>query len=241
MTRACIIIPVYRENPTENEILSISRNMSILSDYDIYIVCPDSMKHDAYEKLGIENFVSFSDNYFKSNKTYSRLMLSKAFYMHFLSYEYMLIAQPDTYILNTDYTLEYFMDMGYDYFGAPWPNGPLDKPYGIKDYIKMVLAKGCQKLKVGNGGFSLRKISTCKEAVWNNQFYIRYLFMFNEDLFYSLKLRNIPTVEIASKFALETNMQEEIDKGNYPYALHAFEKHLNKNITEIENMILNKN
>lgn len=233
MTRACIIIPVYRENPTENEVLSITRNVSILKDYDIYVVCPESMKHEAYEKLGISKFISFSDTFFKSNKTYSRLMLSKTFYSHFSEYEYMLIAQPDTYILNTNYTLEYFMDMGYDYFGAPWPNGPLNKPYGIKDYIKMILAKGCQNLKVGNGGFSLRKVSACMDAVWKNQFYIRYLFMFNEDLFYSLKLKKYPSVEIASTFALETNMQEEIDKGNYPYALHAFEKHLKSKVTDL--------
>lgn len=253
--RACIIIPIYNENPTESEVMSISRNTSVLCDYDIYAVHPESMSLQKYKDYGFTQFVAFSDNYFKSNKSYSRLILSEEFYQPFMEYEYMLIAQTDTLILNTEYTLDQFMDKGYDYWGAPWPNGPFDEPYGLREWFKSIFVHKPHDLHVGNGGFTLRKVATSYELVKKHKIYIKYLWKFNEDLFFSTRARagemvshtldmektadakhakytSAPASE-ATQFALETNMQVEIDKGNIPYAVHAWEKHYRGDITKL--------
>lgn len=233
MDKVCVVIPIYNEIPTAGEIKSITRNVSVLKKYDIFAVCPDSMDVKHYAQFGFCDFIRFDDGFFVSNKTYSRLIMSENFYEKLMNYEYFLIAQTDTFIINTDYSLDYFVNMGYDYIGAPWPDGPFEKPYGIKDYIKILLAPGSKNLKVGNGGFSLRNVKKSFEALKNSRLYIKCLWKFNEDLFFSLKLKNKPDLEVASAFALETNMQVEIDKGNYPYALHAYEKHLTKDIDDV--------
>ena len=256
--RACIIIPIYNENPIESEVMSISRNTSVLCNYDIYAVHPESMSLQKYKDYGFTQFVAFSDNYFKSNKSYSRLILSEEFYQPFIEYEYMLIAQTDTLIFNKEYTLEQFMDKGYDYWGAPWPNGPFDEPYGVREWFKSIFVHKPHDLHVGNGGFTLRKVSTSYELVKKNRLYIKYLWRLNEDLFFSTRARAGENVSVtsagphtstgganrcdtytsatpaeAAQFALETNMQEEIDKGNIPYAVHAWEKHYKGDVNKL--------
>ena len=239
MKSACIIIPIYNEQPTENEILSIARNTDVLGDYDIFAVHPASMDTTAYTRFKISRFIPFSDLYFGSNKTYSRLILSKEFYQPFLEYEYMLIAQTDTYILNTDYTLKYFINQNYDYWGAPWPDGPFDLPYGSKEWFKSIFVKSPKNLHVGNGGFSLRRVSSTYELVKKHHTYIKYAWRLNEDLFFSNianKSNSAYTsapINEAAKFALETNMQEEITNGNVPFAVHAWEKYLKQEVTNL--------
>lgn len=237
MKKICIIIPIYNQIPTNSEIVSIERNISILSEYDIYAVYPESMDISSYEGFGFKDFLQFSDDYFRSNKSYSRLILSEEFYAPFSEYDYMLIAQTDTYILNTEYTLKYFADMNYEYYGAPWPNGPFDFPYGIKELYKSIFVHNPKHLHVGNGGFSLRKVDACKNAVIAHKLLIKYFWRFNEDLFFSTRLKKIAPVEIAEKFALETNMREKIEKSFYPYALHAYEKHLGSDIKILSDKI----
>ncbi|MCR5603795.1 MAG: hypothetical protein K6G27_08855, partial [Lachnospiraceae bacterium] len=178
MKDCCIIIPIYNTEPTDSEIKSISRNLTVLKNYDTFFIHPFLMDISAYEEIIMSVFESdvksraegsvsglFKDNvhfkpfgkkYFKSNKTYSRLLLSDRFYRQFLEYEYMLIAQTDTYILNTEHTLEEFLSVSreksYDYWGAPWVNGPFVKPYTLKDRLKLAVVKHPEKVRVGNGG-----------------------------------------------------------------------------------------
>ncbi len=259
MKDCCIIIPIYRTVPSENEILSIERNLRVLKEYDVFFVHPFSLNTSAYEsiitrllseeikegknkaKLCTEriHFIPFKNKYFKSNKTYSRLLLSESFYRPFYDYEYMLIAQTDTYILNTkDYSLNYFIDYSrnhsIDYWGAPWPNGPFYMPYSFKDRIKLLVVKEPSAIHVGNGGFSLRHILNSVRLIRKKQNLIDFFWRFNEDMFFSYFALtencqfNSAPMEKAREFALETDMKTELNAGNIPYALHAFEKHLTR-------------
>lgn len=231
----CVIIPIYNKIPTDSEDMSIKRNLLKLTGKDIFFAAPRSMDCRAYEQYGelSENirFVRFDDSYFKSNKTYSRLILSEEFYTPFIEYEYMLIAQTDTLILGRN-KLEDFICRGYDYWGAPWPEGPFTKPYSLKDRIKLLFVTHPDKIQVGNGGFSLRKVKSTYELVKAKKLYIKVLWKFNEDMFFSLfaykEYRGYTAAEAceAAEFALETNMREELVKGNIPYAVHAWEKHI---------------
>ena len=233
--KICIIIPIYNEYPSESEKKSILRNTTVLQQYDVYAVHPAGMNINEYKMYRIYKYIPFKKKYFRSNKSYSRLLLSGSFYDCFNEYDYMLIAQTDTYILNSNYSLEYFINMSYDYYGAPWPCGPFATPYGIREYIKSIFVHNSKQLLVGNGGFSLRKISSTKRLVKRHALYIKIFWRLNEDLFFSLhgmkhKGYSACPITIASQFALETNMDSEISKGNLPYAIHAWEKHLSKKL-----------
>ncbi len=241
MKTCCVIIPIYNIIPTDNEVLSIKRNCSVLKDYDIYFIHPFFMNVSAYESIVSEiegfniHFRPFKGKYFRSNKTYSRLLLSEEFYRQFIDYEYMLIAQTDTYILNTDHTLEEFIgisrERSYDYWGAVWPEGPFGRPYTIKDRLKLMVVKEPEKLRVGNGGFSLRHIINTINLIRRRKNLIDLYWRFNEDMFFSW-FAYVPddkyraaSEEEAYDFALETNIKEETEKGHIPYAVHAWEKH----------------
>lgn len=236
--KCCIIIPIYNESPSENEVKSIKRNTSVLKEHDIYVVCPIGLDTGGYRELGLSSFIEFDDRFFRSNKSYSRLILSEQFYKPFLEYEYMLIAQTDTYILNTEYSLGQFIDIGYDYWGAPWQRGPFDEPYGVRELVKSVFVPRPRDLHVGNGGFSLRRVCSTYDLVKKNNMYIKYIWRLNEDLFFakcarsSREIYTAASINEASLFALETNMQEEIEKGNVPFAIHAWEKYLSKDTIE---------
>ncbi len=257
MKSCCIIIPIYNKIPTENEVLSISRNCSVLKDYDIFFIHPFLMDTLAYEWLIIDifkegisdrpngsiadafndhiHFKPFKRKYFRSNKSYSRLLLSEEFYRQFIDYEYMLIAQTDTYILNTDYSLGDFIELSrsgsYDYWGAPWSDGPFCKPYTLKDRFKLLVVKHPGSIHVGNGGFSLRNVVHSRELVIKKKNLLDFYWRFNEDMFFSwfaldpLNGYKAAPVEEAGRFALETGMRDEIDRGNIPYAVHAWEKY----------------
>lgn len=254
MKDCCIVIPIYNNNPTAGEIMSIKRNCAVLKTYDIYFIHPFLMDISAYEELMIElfkdniahrpnesiksvfndhiHFKPFRKKYFKSNKTYSRLLLSEEFYRQFIDYEYMLIAQTDTYILNVGYSLDDFIrisrERSYDYWGAPWPKGPFSKPYTLKDRLKLTVVKHPEEVHVGNGGFSLRHVMHSYDLVRKKKNLIDFWWRFNEDLFFSWFAYEADNGysaahwEEAKEFALETDMKDEIDKGNIPYALHAW-------------------
>ena len=261
MKDCCIIIPIYNEKPSDSEVKSIRRNINVLKDYDIWFIHPFLMDTSSYEEIIIEafeedihdrpdesirgsisglfndhiHFKPFKKKYFKSNKTYSRLLLSDTFYRAFLEYEYMLIAQTDTYILNTDHTLKEFLkisrEKSYDYWGAPWPYGPFGKPYTLKDRLKLVVVRHPEQVKVGNGGFSLRHVSNTCNLVIRKRNLIDFYWRFNEDMFFSWEALDpsnkyrTASCEEASAFALEMNMKEEISRGNIPFAVHAWEKY----------------
>lgn len=229
----------------------------VLRDYDIYFIHPFCMNTDAYEELIVSvyedehkarpnesikfsfndhiHFRPFKNKYFRSNKTYSRLLLSEGFYSAFMDYEYMLIAQTDTYILNTDHVLDDFIrisrEKSYDYWGAPWQDGPFSKPYTLKDRLKLTVVRNPEQVHVGNGGFSLRHIHHSYDLVRKKKNLIDFWWRFNEDVFFSWFALdvdceyNAASLEEAKKFALETGMREEIENGNMPYALHAWEKY----------------
>lgn len=164
MKKFCIVIPIYKENLDLDEQFSLQRLNTIIGnkDYDIFLMKPQSLNnleeyHSLLKDLNV-NITSFNDKYFKSTSTYSKLLINCGFYKRFKDYEYMYIYQTDCYLIK-DNLLEW-TNHGYDYIGAPI----FAYSAGWKDY-KHLDVEGHnipQKYipQVGNGGFSLRKIST---------------------------------------------------------------------------------
>ena len=151
----CVVIPIYKITPAEMEVRSIERTCEILCGRDVYFVAPRGMNTDNYEiylKRKNVKIQFFDTRFFEGISGYNRLMLDKRFYERFSAYEYMLIAQPDAFILSNRDRMDEFMGKGYQYWGAPW------KPYlkiycldvkGARHFEKILRPVIC---KSGNGG-----------------------------------------------------------------------------------------
>ena len=87
-------------------------------------------------------------------------MLNPNFYQRFRRFEYILIYQLDAFVFSD--RLEEFCRLGYDYIGAPWPLGDGNK------HNEELVVEGNHFLTVGNGGFSLRRVQACIDALWKN-------------------------------------------------------------------------
>ena len=197
-----IVIPIYNEIPKPFETFSLKQLGNIIKDkyYNVCAIHPVGMCIDNYKQYDyITEWKPINSCYFQNTETYSQLLLSKFFYDSFAEYNMMYIFQTDVYIFKDEF--QKYADYNFDYIGAPiigtgsdWKHVP----------------------QIGNGGFSLRKISTfidmlnvkilheigINEITLNEQKY--------EDLFIcdTLKYKydlSMPTVCDAFKFAWDRN------------------------------------
>lgn len=157
MELVTVIIPLYTEHLTDNEWVSLHQTCRVLGNYPITVVKPQGLSLTRlpalYPNLRVE---SFDDGFFKNIRGYNRLMLSPDFYVRFNAFEYILIAQLDAYVFTDQ--LAAWCAKGYDYVGAPWL---------VKSFYRWVPwhRKFITDNRVGNGGFSLRKVASHWQAV----------------------------------------------------------------------------
>jgi hypothetical protein len=138
-----IVVPVYRSFLSEDEKISLKQLIHVLGNRNIVIISPDGID------LPIEchnlEIQCFESHYFENIDGYNRLMLSSAFYRRFDRYQYMLIHQLDCLVFRDD--LHKWSIKDYSYVAPPW-------------FGKFWHDPELGLWKVGNGGFSLRKISS---------------------------------------------------------------------------------
>ena len=154
MKKVIIVIPVYKAALSEKEEKSLLQCFRILYKYPISFFMLDALHAEYYKQLAEKNNIEYQEErfhakYFASLDGYNRLMLTKEFYERYASYEYMLIYQPDAYVFSDE--LLYWCSQNYDFIGAP----------SVGEHYDTVFSN---KLVVGNGGFSLRKINTFIQA-----------------------------------------------------------------------------
>ncbi|MFB9054544.1 DUF5672 family protein [Formosa undariae] len=143
-----IVIPIYKSTLNDDEITSLKQCFKILGTHKISFITPKSLDIQYYQNLcdtlGVSCvFETFEDLYFKGLKGYNKLLMSAKFYQRFKAYNFMLIYQLDAWVFRDE--LDYWCEQNYDYIGAPW----FYKGQGNTSFYG-----------VGNGGFSLRKISS---------------------------------------------------------------------------------
>jgi hypothetical protein len=142
-----VVIPVYKEVLTPDELISLKQSVSVLSKYPVTLVCPGSLNLDKYYDVYPDFRVEiFDDYFFISIEGYNNLLMSKKFYRRFSNFEFILIYQLDAFVFRDE--LEYWCNKNIDYIGAPWFEG-FDHPEQNARFKGM-----------GNGGFSLRKVKT---------------------------------------------------------------------------------
>ncbi|MBQ9301565.1 DUF5672 family protein [Butyrivibrio sp.] len=218
-----ILIPRYKEELNAYEKISLNSCLHCLRDYPKYFMSPKSLlrTRDCY---GL-NTEYFDDYYFSSTKAYSELLIKKEFYSRFAGFKYILIFQLDAYVFRDD--LELFMNMDYDYIGAPMPSFDL---YSICGYLHDKVGY------VGNGGFSLRKVTSFIRALdhtdevlddigWDKGEYL------GEDILFSLMgllekySFRVPSIDVAEKFAMQFDLNDsymKLDSGILPFATHGW-------------------
>ena len=146
-SNVAVVVPVYKnlQSLEHSEFCLLDQIKAVFTNREIIIILPESLEEDWEQNTEFQT-MSFSDVYFKDKFSYSKLLCRKQFYQSFSNFDYIQIIQTDCWIFEDK--LDYFTSLGHDYIGAPWMVG------GFDGYPK-------EKLwKTGNGGFSLRRVST---------------------------------------------------------------------------------
>lgn len=180
--RLCIVTPLYKDELSGDEWLSVRACQKYLSTYDCLIIAPQKLKGGKVHTQLREQYrwIWFDDDCFSGIDAYNRLLLSSAFYKIFDAYSFMLIYQTDALIFSKN--IEEWLDRNYSYVGAPWLNNEEEQ------HKTSNLFKG-----VGNGGFSLRKISHMIQILSSNRklySFGHYVFNFYEPNGMSQYLKN---------------------------------------------------
>lgn len=232
-TLCAIVIPVYKSELSESEKRSFLKCLKTFKGRAIFLAAPNKLDLSAYRQHDESLLTAkFENEFFKDIESYNRLLLSNHFYKRFSDYKYILIYQLDAYVFKDE--LEYWCKKGYDYIGAPIINNHFVTPW-LKHLNKRNLLLKLGILKndnVGNGGFSLRKVSS---FIFNSQLFKKETegWSLNEDLFWSFRLPvinpffRIPSMSTAVGFSIEGSPSYcyELNKKQLPFGCHAWEKY----------------
>ncbi len=205
-----VVIPLYRKELSELEHISLARSIEVWGEtYDTIVLCPESLDLSELQQLyPTIQARRVADDAMLSIAHYNRLLLSRDFYALFSDYSYILIYQTDCYVFSDN--LAHWIAKGYDYVGAPW--------HITHCPLKRLVASTLRRLRlyhtswfmfneVGNGGFSLRKVSA----------FLRHLDSMpkmssrakrgalNEDIYWSMEARELtkPSYHEAAHFCAD--------------------------------------
>lgn len=187
--KCCVVIITHKERLDGDEDLSFNQMIKVFGEKrHITVVIPDNVSDEYYRQYDKLSICKVNNKWLSSYKEYNAMCCNKDFYNMFIDYEYVLICQTDCWAFED--RLDYYIDMGYDWYGAPWP---------------------FWRNEVGNGGLSLRKIekmiSICSNFVFNH-------INMNEDVWFCKIHKNEMNIcpwEIAVNFSLETVSNELLD------------------------------
>ena len=189
--------------------------------------------------------VPMDDACFVGVESYNEMMLTVDFYRQFQQYDFMLIYQLDAFVFRDE--LDYWMAQDYDYIGAPWLPSDSWFQRTIGEWVirlrKLLptpnpatgrIRHADMYFEVGNGGFSLRKISTMISLLSSNEALIASLpkgsRCRNEDVAISLILGKKhsfrkPDWRTAAHFSFENNPNRcfRVTKARLPFGCHAWD------------------
>lgn len=144
---AVVLVPAHRV-PTTVEGFSYRRCVESLGGrWPIVVVCPESLDVSWVDaETRVERL---PDSWFESNAAYSALLLTRAFYERFSTFDFMLIHQLDCFVFEDQ--LAEWCARGWDYVGPPF----------FREYT----ADSGALEGVGCGGFSLRRIEASLDVL----------------------------------------------------------------------------
>jgi hypothetical protein len=202
-----VVVPLSnREELTAEENISLRHLTHFLGKYDKYFVVSKShsiRRHDFGVKI-------FPDKFFGSVAAHSRLMLSPHFYNSFRGYKYILIDHLDSLVFSDQ--LLHWCEAGFDYIGAPW----------IKYDGAPYAGRPGNENKVGNGGFSLRKIESFLSVIYSRRYCIDPAKYWQRT--YAPKKKYIQWLNLHKKFFMHLNVFNNARREmfRYPWAEETF-------------------
>ncbi len=237
MSSVIIVIPIYRPF-TDTEKISFEQGLKVLGKYGISLLHPKkfdvSSILEQYGGMASLSEMAIDDCHFTGVASYSDLLLTPYFYDLYSQYDYMLIYQLDAYVFRDE--LDKWLEKGYDYVGAPWVPSEyywkriVGMPWqAIRKLfpVRLTDIPHCMKyFAVGNGGFSLRKISTIRQITVDDSAIIGQC-RYYEDWYISQvasrthKL-NIPDYHEALKFSFEQSLSHcySLNHRELPFGCH---------------------
>ena len=144
---AIVVALSNRAYLTDTEQISLKHLLHYLGRYDKCIIIPEGLD---FSLPGFDA-VRFDDKYFGSVDAHRSLLFSPQYYQAFSGYKFILSYHLDALVFSDE--LKEWCDMNYDFIGPPWIKHKDAPYYGNKDY----------EGKVGNGGFSLKKVRSFLE------------------------------------------------------------------------------
>jgi hypothetical protein len=223
-----VVIPVHKESFDDIEQFSVDYSLHVLGGrHEVIFIGPQGIDLNYYKSnYHYVRLLELPGHYFASVESYSRLLLTKAFYEIFIDYEFILILQPDAILLKDE--LDVWSHLSCDYIGAPWPGG--------QEILINIGEFGGEMSRhvrafVGNGGLSLRRVQKCISLLDEFPEAASYFYQSgsNEDLFFSFmgSLSTdfiIPDEVLASRFAMEMSPSHYFSiNGNVcPMGAHAW-------------------
>ena len=214
MKDLAVVIPVYRELFEHNELISLQQAVRCFDGYDLFFLAPEGLQ--VKENIDLE-YKYFPIKFFESVRSYSNLMLTKELYGSFSEYKYILVYQLDSFVF--DRNIKSFIDLGYDYIGAPTLEG-MYKPYRSE---KILFTQ--------NGGFSLRRVSAFINWCEANEQEIALMKIYDDEdsIIYALRSKGLKLapINIALQFSFDSNVRECFKRNNMslPFGCHAWERY----------------
>jgi len=115
-------------------------------------VCPQGLDVSRYMGAASGLTVdSIDPKWLSSYRMFNRAKIAPLLYSKYSSFQYILFYELDAWVFRDE--LEYWCDQQYDYIGAPWFDG------------YSAASPASQFKGVGNGGLSLRKVSSHLRAL----------------------------------------------------------------------------
>ena len=258
-----VVIPLYKSSLDNLEKMSLCRSLDVLKEHHFSIICPHNLDLTSIEPIfdGVNYDVRrFDPCFFMGVKGYNQLMLSANLYTAFADCKYILICQTDVFVFSD--RLLFWCQKNYDYIGAPWiasSQNLLKRVfYTVENFFTRKDKSAHHFFKVGNGGFSLRKVEVMLRIV--SELKEKALFFsehrderkyHQEDVFISVYAPtqlpgiNIPDYKEAVAFAMDRKPQlaYELNNKQLPFACHGFNKSKVRNfwMPIIQSIVGNKN
>jgi hypothetical protein len=230
-----IVTPTHKENLSPIEIRRLNLTLKSNPKSPHIFVTPNGMSCTNLLSAFPDSLIlSKPSYYFTSVNAYNSLMLSSEFYMDYQSYEYILLAQTDAFVVRDVSPL---LNLGFPYIGASWNPSFKLTPIGWRVFVNRKFPRIIKsyELQGGNGGLSLRNIKVmldvlhrCSNLRESRSFMQENIRRINEDLAISY-LCNIfghkmPDRDTLDKIFVETNSSETY-AGNLIFGFHGLNKH----------------
>ncbi|HTE24073.1 DUF5672 family protein [Flavitalea sp.] len=142
-----ILIIVHKSEPSDFELNSLAQCYKILGKHPIKLIAPAGLDMANYKRVNSNIEVDFIDPRWQSNYAmFNRLKILPFIYKRYRVFDYILFYELDAWVFRDE--LDYWCDQAFDYIGAPWFEG------------WQHATENSPFIGIGNGGFSLRKVSS---------------------------------------------------------------------------------